>query len=174
MSMVTTTRETERKFDAAEHDLLPILSGLAEVGDQTGPEEQALEAVYYDTRDLRLARGGSTLRRRSGGDDAGWHLKLPGGGDSRDELRVPLGHTANDNAPPEELAALTRVHARGAKLQPIAQVMTRRRRWRLADDAGEPVIEVVDDHVAAHTLGARTTTKRWREVEIELLDQGKP
>ncbi|MGH3939072.1 MAG: CHAD domain-containing protein [Pseudonocardiaceae bacterium] len=172
--MVTTTRETERKFDAAEHDLLPILNGMSEVGEQTGPEEQALEAVYYDTRDLRLARGGVTLRRRSGGDDPGWHLKLPGDGDSRDELRVPLGHPENDNTPPDELAALTRAHARGAQLRPIAQVMTRRRRWRLTDDAGAPVLEVVDDHVAAHTLGSQTTAKRWREIEVELLDQDQP
>jgi hypothetical protein len=35
------------------------------------------EADYYDTDDLRLIRGGITLRRRRGGDDAGWHLKLP-------------------------------------------------------------------------------------------------
>ncbi|MGQ0775659.1 MAG: CYTH and CHAD domain-containing protein [Pseudonocardiales bacterium] len=171
--MVTTTRETERKFDAAEHDLLPIFSGMSEVGDQTGPEEQALEAVYYDTRDLRLARAGITLRRRSGGGDAGWHLKLPGGADSRDELRLPLGRTETDNAPPAELAALTRAHARGTELRPIAQVLTRRRRWTLADGAGEPVVEVVDDHVAAHTLGTQTTAKTWREVEIELIDQNK-
>ena len=64
--MVTTTRETERKFDATEHDVLPILSGLSEVGGQLGPEEQVLEAVYYDTADLRLAAAGVTLRRRSG------------------------------------------------------------------------------------------------------------
>ncbi len=174
MGMVTTARETERKFDAAERDLLPILSGMFDVGGQTGPEEQVLEAVYYDTRDLRLARAGITLRRRSGGDDAGWHLKLPGGGDSRDELRVPLGRAETDKAPPEELAVLTRAHTRGAKLRPVALVTTRRCRWRLSDGDGEPVAEVVDDHVTAHTLGAQTTAKSWREVEVELVGHGKP
>ncbi len=172
--MVTTARETERTFDAAERDLLPILSGMSGVGGQTGPEEQVLEAVYYDTRDLRLARAGITLRRRSGGDDAGWHLKLPGGGDSRDELQVPLGRSETDKAPPEELAALTRAHTRGAKLRPVALVTTRRHRWRLSDGDGKPVAEVADDHVTAHTLGAQTTAKSWREVEVELVGHGKP
>jgi inorganic triphosphatase YgiF len=44
-----------------------------------GLEEQTLEAVYYDTKDLRLARAGVTVRRRPGADDAGWHLTLPKG-----------------------------------------------------------------------------------------------
>ena len=38
-----------------------------------------LEAVYYDTPNLRLLAEGVTLRRRTGGEDAGWHLKLPVG-----------------------------------------------------------------------------------------------
>ena len=173
--MMKTARETERKFDAAERDVLPILSGISDLGGQTGPQEQVLEAVYYDTYDLRLARAGVTLRRRSGGDDAGWHLKLPQGGDSRDELRVPLGRSAA--APPAELAVLTLAHSRGAELEPVALMTTRRRRWRLSDSDDEPVAELVDDHVTAHTLGtvgAQTTAKSWREVEVELVGHGKP
>ncbi|MGH3902082.1 MAG: CHAD domain-containing protein [Pseudonocardiaceae bacterium] len=172
--MLTSARETERKFDADECDPLPVLSGMSGLGGQTGPQEQVLEARYYDTRDLRLARGGITLRRRSGGDDAGWHLKLPHGDDSRDELRVPLDRTGTHRAVPTELAALTRVHARGAKLRPVALVTTRRCRWRLSDGDGEPVAELVDDHVTAHTLGSQTTAKSWREIEVELVGHGRP
>jgi CHAD domain-containing protein len=171
---MTNARETERKFDAAERDLLPILRGVSGVGGQTGPEEQVLEAVYYDTCDLRLVRAGVTLRRRRGGDDAGWHLKLPRGGDSRDELQVPLDRSETDGAPPEEFTSLIRAHTRGATLRPIAVVTTRRRRWRLSDGESEPVAEVVDDHVSAHTLGAQTTAKSWCEVEVELVGHGKP
>ena len=40
---------------------------------------QRLAATYFDTADLRLAAAGLTLRRRTGGDDAGWHLKVPAG-----------------------------------------------------------------------------------------------
>nr|MBA2308014.1 CYTH domain-containing protein [Pseudonocardiales bacterium] len=69
----TTVRETERKYDAQEQTQLPALDDLPGVSATVGPDEQTLEAVYYDTDDLRLARSGVTLRRRSGGDDAGWH-----------------------------------------------------------------------------------------------------
>ncbi|MGH8917300.1 MAG: CYTH domain-containing protein, partial [Actinomycetes bacterium] len=177
--MATTARETERKFDAAQLDevqcdLLSILSGMSADGGLGEPQEQVLEAIYYDTRDLRLARAGITLRRRSGGDDTGWHLKLPRGGDSRDELRVPLGRSGADGAPPDELAALAQAHSRGATLQPVAKVATKRRRWRLSGSAGEPVAEVADDHVTACTLGTQTTAKSWREVEVELVGHGKP
>ena len=41
-SVVTTVRETERKFDAAEDDVLPILGGMSEVDGQFGPREQVL------------------------------------------------------------------------------------------------------------------------------------
>ncbi len=167
--------------------MLPILGGMSGIGGQVELAEQVLEAVYYDTDDLRLARAGVTLRRRTGGDDAGWHLKLPGGGDSRDELRVPLGQSEmgqsemgqsemgqSETGPPTELATLTRAHARGATLQPVAQVTTRRRRWRLSDGDNEPVAEVVDDNDTAHTLGAQTTARSWREVEVELVGHGQP
>ncbi|MGH4009472.1 MAG: CHAD domain-containing protein [Pseudonocardiaceae bacterium] len=170
--MLTSVLETERKFDAGERDPSPVLSGLPGVGDQAGPQEEVLEAVYHDTRDLRLARAGITLRRRSGGDDAGWHLKFPHSGDSRDELRAPLGSSKTNSAAPEELTMLTRAHARGAKLRPVALMTTRRRRWKLSDGTGEPVAEVVDDHVTAHTLGSQTTAKSWREIEVELVGHG--
>ena len=43
------------------------------------PPVQALDAVYFDTPGKDLARNRITLRRRTGGPDAGWHLKLPEG-----------------------------------------------------------------------------------------------
>jgi hypothetical protein len=91
--MATTVRKRERKYEVIDGVELPGWSGLAGVEALVGPEEQTLEAVYYDTEDLRLARAGVTLRRRRGGDDAGWHLKLPvspdrgDDPDSRDEIR---------------------------------------------------------------------------------------
>ena len=53
---------------------LAALPGVARV--ETRPTF-AMSNVYYDTPDLRLFRWGITLRRRSGGPDEGWHLKLP-------------------------------------------------------------------------------------------------
>src|SRR5689334_20478282 len=87
-AVTTVVRETERKYELADGAELPGWDGLIGVQALVGPEEQALEAVYFDTEDLRLARAGVTLRRRLGGQDAGWHLKLPVAGDSRDEVRV--------------------------------------------------------------------------------------
>ncbi|MFQ3560220.1 CYTH domain-containing protein [Streptomyces gramineus] len=59
-----------------------------------GTEE--LDAVYYDTDDLRLIGASATLRRRTGGDDASWHLKPPLAGDSREEEQAPLSDTLPD------------------------------------------------------------------------------
>jgi inorganic triphosphatase YgiF len=158
--VATTVRETERKYEAADGVELPGWAGLAGVQSLVGPEELTLEAVYYDTEDLRLAQAGVTLRRRRGGDDAGWHLKLPAGGDSRDEARVSDARAGRRRTPPEELVGLTRSVTRGVALAPVAELVTRRRRWQLSDDDGRVLVEVVDDHVAAHTMGRRRRGSR--------------
>jgi CHAD domain-containing protein len=167
-------RETERKYEITDGVELPGWAGLAGVESLVGPEEQTLEAVYYDTEDLRLAQAGVTLRRRRGGDDAGWHLKLPVSEDSRDEVRVSGPRAARRRTPPAELVELTRALTRRVALGPVAELVTRRRRWRLADDDGQVLVEVVDDHVSAHTLGASTSGMSWREVEVELGGHGDP
>jgi CHAD domain-containing protein len=115
--MAVNVNETETKYDAPAGARLPSLDQLPQVAAVSGPEQQRLEAEYYDTDDLRLLRAGITLRQRSGGDDAGWHLKLPLGHSTRREIRRPL----NDNVRgvPAELASLVRVHTRGAPLRPV-------------------------------------------------------
>ncbi|MEO9197762.1 MAG: CYTH domain-containing protein, partial [Antricoccus sp.] len=66
--------EIERKYDVPAGTPLPDLADIE--GVQVGsPVEHLLEATYFDTVDLALARARITLRRRTGGDDAGWHLK---------------------------------------------------------------------------------------------------
>ena len=163
-------RETERKYEApAELELSDPaqLFGLA-VGSQ---DEFELDATYFDTADLRLARAGLTLRRRVGGDDAGWHLKLPVDADSRDELRLPLGRAKHK--PPARLVALTRVHARGEVLKPIAKLVTRRRRWTLTD-GGADVAELAEDRVHGVALNPVSNEVEWRELEIELVGDGSP
>jgi hypothetical protein len=129
---VTVVRETERKYDAPDTVELP--DPAAALGLSGGVEEQVLTAVYFDTPDLRLLRAGITLRRREGGCDEGWHLKLPAGGDSRDELRLPL--SSGGRRPPSRLVTLVRARTRGAALGPVAELTTHRRRWRLSDGEG--------------------------------------
>src|SRR5690349_7521929 len=164
--MTVNVNETETKYDATAGAGLPRLDGLPQVAATSGPEQQRLEADYYDTDDLRLLRAGITLRQRSGGDDPGWHLKLPLGHSTRREIRRPL----NGGAPsiPAELARLVRVHTRGALLRPVARLTTTRQRLILLDDAGKSLAEVAADDVSAQTLGPVTATSRWQEVEVEL------
>ncbi|HEY5990150.1 MAG TPA: CYTH domain-containing protein, partial [Streptosporangiaceae bacterium] len=71
------TTETERKYEVDADFAVPDLSGLAGIAAVTGPRTHQLSAVYFDTTGFRLAAAHITLRRRTGGTDAGWHLKLP-------------------------------------------------------------------------------------------------
>jgi inorganic triphosphatase YgiF len=164
--------ETERKYEIADGVLLPDPPCLLGVDSSSNAEEQQLDAVYFDTPNLRLARAGITLRRREGGSDAGWHLKLPVDLDSRDELRVPLGRARR--TPPAQLTSLIRVHTRGTKITPVVRLHTHRRRWLLANPDGQPLAEVAEDRVTAHTLGRSTEATSWREVEVELAEHGTP
>ncbi|HYZ55017.1 MAG TPA: CYTH and CHAD domain-containing protein [Streptosporangiaceae bacterium] len=164
--MVTDIREVELKYEASPEAVLPPLEDLPRVAREAGHDEETLGAEYYDTEDLRLLRAGVTLRRRRGGPDAGWHLKLPAGPQTRREIELPLGRTGR--TVPAELASLVRVYTRGEVLRPVAQVDTVRRRRTLLDDAGTSLAEVVADEVSAQTLGESTTISRWREVEVEL------
>ncbi|HEU5418948.1 MAG TPA: CYTH and CHAD domain-containing protein [Streptosporangiaceae bacterium] len=163
--MASEKLETERKYEAGAGAALPDLAGLPGVSAIDGPREFRLEADYFDTAGLRLLQAGITLRRRRGGDDAGWHLKLPAGPDSRRELQLPPGR---GSVVPAELSRLVRAHARGARLAPVATIITVRRQRVLRDGDGASLAEVVEDQVAAHTLGEATETLQWREIEVEL------
>src|ERR1700745_1471803 len=83
--------EVERKFDVVESTVSPSFEGIAAVDHVEKSPTQSLDAVYCDTPSQDLARHKITLRRRTGGHDAGWHLKLPAGRDARTEIRAPLG-----------------------------------------------------------------------------------
>jgi hypothetical protein len=109
--MAVNVNETEIKYDAPAGAALPRLDDLPHVAGTLRPDEESLEAEYYDTDDLRLIRAGITVRRRPGGHDAGWHLKLPLGAATRREIQLPLGRSGRQV--PAELAGLVRVHTRG-------------------------------------------------------------
>lgn len=91
--MADTKREIERKFEfrttKAGRRGVPDLTGTAAIAAVTDQGTAELDAVYYDTPDQRLAADGLTLRRRTGGKDAGWHLKLPVAPGVRDEITAP-------------------------------------------------------------------------------------
>ncbi|MGK2855182.1 MAG: CYTH domain-containing protein, partial [Microbacteriaceae bacterium] len=71
-----------------ETTVSPSFDGLAVVSRVQHAPTQTLEAVYFDTPGYDLAARRVTLRRRTGGADAGWHVKLPAGQDARTEVRA--------------------------------------------------------------------------------------
>ncbi|WP_116452112.1 CYTH and CHAD domain-containing protein [Blastococcus litoris] len=163
--------EVESKYDVDEAYALPPLEGLDGVVSVDAPVEHALEAVYHDAADLRLLRARVTLRRRTGGPDAGWHLKLPAGA-ARYELHAPLGRAVR--RPPQALVAPVTGLLRGAPTGPVATLRTRRVVTALRDGEGRLLAEIADDVVAASVpaLGPDRPAEAhtWREVEVELGD----
>ncbi len=159
--------EREVKLGAGPAFRLPDLSGVVEGAVATPVETLRLETVYYDTPDLRLARWGVSLRRRSG---EGWTLKLPplpaGSGRpavvlERDELVFQGG----PRKPPQAAVAIVRAYVRKAELAPVARLSTVRRRVRLVDSEGARLAEVVDDEVSVRD--GRRVAARFREIEVE-------
>src|SRR3954451_2594828 len=109
--MATTThREIERKYEATRATKMPSWSSVFDAEPET--HDQQLLATYLDTPDLRLAGARITLRYRSGDDETGWHLKLPAGKDTRDEIQVRTDAVEDPGPPPGELAQLLRTITR--------------------------------------------------------------
>ena len=159
--------ETERTFDVDTATVLPTMvcvDGVARVGQAV---ELELEAVYFDTVDLDLARRGVTVRRRTGGADEGWHVKLPRVGDTRVELRRPLGRATR--TVPRPLLEPVRALVRDRRLVPVARIATRRREHGLLDADGAVLAHVCDDHVRTEQLHVGDQEDEWREWEVELV-----
>src|SRR5580692_7896133 len=115
--------EIEQKFDVDPGFERPSFGGLAGVS-AADPVLYHLSATYFDTADGRLAASKITLRRRTGGTDEGWHLKLPAGSGARREVHEPLGSSEQDV--PAALAGRVAEVTGGAPLAPIAILNTER------------------------------------------------
>ncbi|RSM57644.1 CHAD domain containing protein [Actinoplanes sp. ATCC 53533] len=161
-----TATETERKYNVPSGFALPSFDGAAGVRELGDAETHELDATYFDTDDLRLARNKRTLRRRTGGEDAGWHLKTPAGASSRTEHRMPL--TDGDDVP-AELVAEVRTIVRTRPLLPVARLRTHRVETPLRDGDGRTLALVAQDRVGAETDAGE---QHWEELEVELVDGG--
>ena len=159
--------ETERKYDVPADFELPALTGKAGVHTADGAETHDLDATYFDTDELTLMQNRRTLRRRTGGTDAGWHLKTPGDGTSRKEHRVPLNGKGKKNDVPAELVGQVRAIIRRRPLKPIARLRTHRVETPLRDADGRTLALIAQDQVTATTDAGE---QRWQEVEVELVD----
>jgi inorganic triphosphatase YgiF len=157
--------EIEQKFDVDSGFERPSFAGLPGVS-AAAPVLHHLSATYFDTADERLAASKITLRRRTGGTDEGWHLKLPAGAGARREVHAPLG--PDDQEVPETLAARVAEVTGGQPLAPIARLNTERTVVTLTASDGRVVAEVADDAVTASRLPASGEPLRWREVEVEV------
>lgn len=166
--MAVSTHETERKYESASDDCSwpQSLTGLDRVASLVRRGTQELNAVYYDTDDLRLTRTSATLRRRTGGWDAGWHLKLPLTDDSREEVRAPL----SSGDVPEELSDLVLSRTRGAALRPVMRIVTTRTLHQLLDAGGYVLAELSVDAVSTDALFTAGAGTAWTEREVELAD----
>lgn len=172
MAAPSSVTERERKYEIVAGSGVPRLVGVAGVETQDDPVEQILDATYYDTETYRLARAGITLRRRVGGHDAGWHVKLPVSADERQEIQLPLG--GDPNKVPGRLRRLVRAYTLGEKLKPIAHLRTDRFAHRLADGEGQTVATLTDDHVTGEAGGETARLDEWRELELELDPETHP
>jgi CHAD domain-containing protein len=126
-----------------------------------------------------------TLRRRTGGADAGWHLKLPpeapdgtaeGADDSapqqRRELQEPLGQP---DVVPDRLLAHLHAYLRGDAVAPAVRLETERTTYPLYAEDGTHLADLLDDRVSAELLGrpgAPGGAQQWREWELELVHGG--
>jgi len=166
--------ETEQKYDADAGFVLPNLGSLPELGGRriAEPKRIYLSATYFDTEDFDLLKHKVTLRRRVGGDDEGWHLKLPVRQDTRQELHAPLGEGA-DGGVPARLATQVEEITAGKHLHPVAILDTERTVVRVPGPPADAQVEVADDKVTATRFDqADRGPMTWREIEVEVLSAG--
>ncbi len=190
------TFEVERKYAVSSRAELPGSPEFTAVGLRLlEPENFTLEAIYFDTPDAALGIQRVAVRKRVGGKDEGWHMKLKGADGSR-ELVWPLAETMPDGLLREIVDRIGKHDA--DRLIAVATMRTLRtivRVWRdvgvsgvsalplaptSAADAteangttgspeqpGEWLIELADDRVVAtNTLSGEE--RCWREWEAEL------
>jgi CHAD domain-containing protein len=176
-----TFHEVEVAFEVDDDVELPDLRAVPGIAAVQQEPDVLLVADYLDTAGRDLLRAGITLRRRTGGSDAGWHLKVPAGApDGADLAHTGSRDRIEHRAPvqpataPAELLDLVRARLHGAALVPLAQVRTRRTVHRLLDPDGRPVLEVCDDRVVGSPGdGGDGPGTTWREWEVELVG-GEP
>lgn len=173
---ISESLEIESKFEVGPDTQVPSGDAFAPLVPDP-PVVHELSATYYDTADLILTRHKVTLRRRTGGDDAGWHLKLPSAA-GRVELHAPLG---DDDQVPADLITAVAGLVRRRPLEPVARVDNQRHVLMLREPDGTAVVEFCDDHVSTESFvaagGAFDTASGggdWREWEAELVDPSQP
>ncbi len=161
-----TSVEREAKLVAPAGLGMPNLDELVPGTRAVSRPVQRLDATYYDTPDLRLARSGITVRHRGGESGPPWTVKLPEDGSSSDFVRREIRFDGPSGRVPDLAADLVLASTRTQDLAPVARLTTVRRPVEIRDGRGQLLAEVVDDTVSvAHD---EEPVGRFREVEVEL------
>jgi CHAD domain-containing protein len=161
------TIEREVKLSADPGLVLPDL-GDAKRGITVGPwSVLQLDATYYDTPILALARWGVTLRSRTGEPGHVWTLKLPISTDESEVSRDELTFDGPTGPVPAEVRLAVRGYVRTQDLGPVVRLHTERLTAVVTID-GRPLATICDDTVVAD--GAAEPISVFREIEVELAD----
>ena len=160
--------EREDKFEVDPDWVMPQLKRLVPDGGRLDQEVRTLDNTYFDTPGAGLRLFGVTLRRRVGGSETGWQLKVPSG-TARTELQT--GSRAK-TVPPVLAKSVVGLRA-GERLGPVARMKTARTAYRVLNADGGLVLEIADDQVESGPPDAESTLHAWREVEVELGPAGK-
>jgi CHAD domain-containing protein len=166
--MVRMMTEQEDKFDVDPDWVMPALAELVPNGGRLDQEVRKLDNTYFDTPGAGLRLFGITLRRRVGGSETGWQLKVPSG-----TAKTELQSGSRAKTLPAALGQGVEGLRAGESLDPVAKIVTTRTAYRVFNSDGELVLEVADDQVESGSPDGESTLQSWREVEIELGPAGK-
>jgi CHAD domain-containing protein len=125
-------------------------------------EKRLFTATYYDTPGARLARAGITLRRRMENGNNVWELELP-----REPEPLRLDAPGGPSGPPPLLARLLTGVVRGAPLEEVRTIRTRRAGVRVASGGLETVEALVD---SISVLDGRRVEEQFTEISLRPLD----
>jgi len=159
-----TILEREMKFRVPRGFDGSGLSGPLEELVISDPVVVTLEAVYYDSEDLRLLAGGMSLRFRDG-----WMVKLAQPPDRPDLIqRLEVSIAGNEGEIPAQAYDLIRPALRRASPGPVARLSTERRVFEARGADGELQAEILIDRVTATRVDGRTSA--FHEIEVELAE----
>jgi CHAD domain-containing protein len=159
--------ERELKLAATPDFRMPSVYGLVGPIVRQAPPERN-DTTYYDTEDLRLARGGASLRHRPG---EGWTVKLPAERSAPYLVRPEIVFEGPGGSPPAAALELVRSFIRHEDVHESVRMTTIRRRTGLHDTNGTLIAGVVDDAVSVVNGNGPSA---FRELEVEIGGEMSP
>lgn len=150
--------EREVKMAVPDGFLMPALRALSGVT-VADRGEQVLQAVYWDTGALGLARSGVGVRHRNGV----WTFKGRSHRDGNAVVREELEIEGDDDHLPEPISERLATWVAVAEVHPVAELRTVRHTFDVS--AGTEAAEVVHDRVSVRE--GTEECARFEEVEVE-------